>query len=521
MQGIDPERIRAHVKFLADDLLEGRGTGTRGGDIAAAYIAAQFALYGLKPAGDDGSYLQKVDFTGVLTQPGSSLSLQPSHGAPLELRLGEDFVTGNQRQTESVDVDAPLVFVGYGIEAPEYRWNDFKGVDVKGKVVLVIVNEPPSTDPKFFKAEAMTYYGRWTYKFEEAARKGAVGALIIHRTDLASYPWQVVRSSWSNEQVYLSDDRAPKLAAASWIQLDVARQIFAAAGLKLEDMMQEAGTRKFKARELPLRLKAHVVSKVRKFTSYNVLGLLPGSAGGPPAQALMYSAHYDHLGVDPTMSGDNIYNGAVDNGTGCGILLELAHAFAASGAKPPHPVLFASVTAEEKGLLGSDYLGKHLPIPAAQIALDLNFDAVPPIGMPESISVTGAERTTFFPVVERTSRAFGFDIQPDPEPGAGHYYRSDHFSLARVGVPAFSVNTALKFAGHPLEWGKAQREEYTAKHYHRPSDEYRADMDFASNAALAKFGFALGWEVSTANQSVSWLPGDEFEAVRVHGDTVH
>jgi Zn-dependent M28 family amino/carboxypeptidase len=521
MQGIDPERIRAHVKFLADDLLEGRGTGTRGGDIAARYIAAQFALYGLKPAGDDGSYLQKVDFTGVLTQPGSSLSLQSSHGAPLELRLGEDFVTSNQTQTESVDVDAPVVFVGYGIEAPEYRWNDFKGVDVKGKVVLLIVNEPPSTDPKFFKAETMTYYGRWTYKFEEAARKGAVGALIIHRTDLASYPWQVVRSSWSNEQVYLSDDRAPKLAAASWIQLDVARQIFASAGLKLEDMMQEAGTRKFKARELPLRLKAHVVSKVRKFTSYNVLGLLPGSVGGPPAQALMYSAHYDHLGVDPTMSGDNIYNGAVDNGTGCGILLELAHAFAASGAKPPHPVLFASVTAEEKGLLGSDYLGKHLPVPAAQIALDLNFDAVPPIGMPESISVTGAERTTFFPVVEKTSRAFGFDIQPDPEPGAGHYYRSDHFSLARVGVPAFSVNTALKFAGHPLEWGKAQREEYTAEHYHQPSDEYRADMDFASNAALAKFGFALGWEVLTANRSVSWLPGDEFEAVRVHGDTVH
>jgi Zn-dependent M28 family amino/carboxypeptidase len=521
MGSIDAERIRAHVKFLADDLLEGRGTGTRGGDIAANYIAAQFALYGLKPAGDDGTYLQKVDFTGVLTQPESSFSLRPSHAAPLDLKLGEDYVTNNQTQTDSVDIDAPVVFVGYGIEAPEYRWNDFKGVDVKGKVVLVIVNEPPSTDPKFFKAEAMTYYGRWTYKFEEAARKGAVGALIIHRTDLASYPWQVVRSSWSNEQVYLSHDRDPKLQAASWIQVEVARQLFAAVGLKLDDMMQEAGTRKFKARELPMRLKAHVVSKVRRFESYNVLGLLPGSSEGPLEQAVVYSAHYDHLGFDPKLSGDKIYNGAVDNGTGCGILLELAHAFTTARAKPPHPVLFASVTAEEKGLLGSNYLGKHLPIPAAQIALDLNFDAVPPIGTPESVNVTGAERTTFYPVVERTSKAFGFDIQPDPEPGAGHYYRSDHFSLARAGVPGFSVNTALKFAGHTPEWGKAQRDEYTSKRYHQPSDEYRADMDFTSNAALAKFGFALGWQALSAQQTVNWLPGDEFEPIRAQGNAVH
>jgi len=517
LRSIDPERIRAHVKFLADDLLEGRGTGARGGDIAANYIATQFALYGLKPAGDDGGYLQKVRFTGVLTLPGSTFVLEPAQGAPVTLRLGEDYVTSNQTQTAGVDIDAPIVFVGYGIRAPEYRWNDFKGVDVKGKVVLLIVNEPPSQDPEFFKGEALTYYGRWTYKFEEAARQGAVGALIIHRTDLASYPWAVVRSSWSNEQVYLTADQEPKLEAASWIQLDQARQIFAASGLKLEDMIALAGTRKFKARQLPVRLRAHVESRVRTFDSYNVLALLPGADGGPPAQAVMYSAHYDHLGIDPSMPGDNIYNGAVDNGTGCGILLELAHAFALAAVKPPHPVLFASVTAEEKGLLGSAYLGRHLPLPAASIALDLNFDAVPPIGTPQAVNVSGAERTTFFPVVERTAQAFGFEIQPDPEPGAGHYYRSDHFSLARVGVPAFSINTALKFAGHPAAWGKAQREEYTALHYHRPSDEYRPDMDFTSDALMAKFGFALGWAALTAPQTVSWLPGDEFAAARLRG----
>jgi Zn-dependent M28 family amino/carboxypeptidase len=520
MQSIDPERIRAHVRFLADDLLEGRGTGARGGDIAARYIAAQFALDGLQPAGDNGTYLQAVNFTGVQTQASTTASLQPSKtaappGAAIDLKLGDDYMIGNQTQTDNVDVDAPIVFVGYGIEAPEYRWDDFKGVDVKGKVVLVIVNEPPSKDPKFFNGEAMTYYGRWMYKFEEAARKGALGALIIHRTDLASYGWNVVRSSWSNEQVYLADDREPKLAAASWIQLDVARELFAASGLKLDDMIALAGTRRFRARELPMRFKAHIESRVRRFKSYNVLGMLPGTDEGPAAGAVVYTAHYDHLGINLSLSGDNIYNGAVDNGTGCGMLMELAHAFGTSAARPPHPVLFASVTAEEKGLLGSEYLGKHLPIPAAKIALDLNFDAIPPIGMPEEVNVTGAERTTFYPVVEKTAQAFGYAIRPDAEPGAGHYYRSDHFSFARVGVPSFSINTALKFSGHPPEWGKAQRDDYTAKRYHQPSDEYTPDMDFSSNAALAKFGFALGWQALTAKQTVGWVPGDEFEAKRL------
>jgi Zn-dependent M28 family amino/carboxypeptidase len=284
--------------------------------------------------------------------------------------------------------------------------------------------------------------------------------------------------------------------------------------MKLDDMIAAAGTRRFKARELPVRFKAHIESRVRKFESYNVLGVLPGADGGPASRAVMYTAHYDHLGVNPALSGDTIYNGAVDNGTGCGILLELAHAYASLAAKPPQPVLFASVTAEEKGMLGSNYLGKHLPVPAAQVALDLNFDAVQPAGIPEGVTVTGAERTTFYPVVEKTARAFGYEIQPDAEPGAGHYYRSDHFSLARVGVPAFSINTSTKFAGHPPEWGKALHEEYTAKRYHQPSDEYTPEMDFTADAAMARFGFALGWQALTAASTVSWQPGDEFAAKR-------
>jgi Zn-dependent M28 family amino/carboxypeptidase len=516
---IDAEKIRAHVRFLASDLLEGRGPGQRGAEIASEYLATQFALDGLKPAGNNGTYFQKVPLYAVHTiEDQTRASFLPQKGQPIPLKYGEDFVTKDQTGAASADIDAPIVFVGYGIDAPEYHWNDFKGVDVKGKVLLVIVNEPPSHDPKFFNGEAMTYYGRWTYKFEQAARLGAVGVLIIHRTDLASYGWNVVRNSWGGEQVYLRDDTAPKLEAASWIQLDVARRLFAASGLDLDKMITEAGHAKFRARELPVRFKAHIESSVRPFESTNVLALLPGASPGPARQVVMYSAHYDHLGIDPGLSGDQIYNGAVDNGTGCGIVLELAHVFAMSSAKPPHPILFAAVTAEEKGLLGSNYLGKHLPIDAAAMALDLNYDAVPPIGVPESVNVTGAERTTFFPIVEKTAKVFGFEIEPDAEPGAGHYYRSDHFSMARAGVPAFSINTALKFAGHTPEWGKAQRDEYTAKRYHQPTDEYTADMDFASNALLAQFGFALGWQASAAPAGVEWLPGDEFEARRLSNE---
>ncbi len=336
MQGIDARRIAEHVQFLANDLLEGRGTGTRGGDIAANYIATQFALYGLKPAGDNGTYLQKVDFVGVKTVPtATSASLQPAQGPAIELKLADDFVVGNQTQTDSVDIDAPIVFVGYGIEAPEYKWDDFKGVDVKGKVVLVIVNEPPSKDPKFFNGEALTYYGRWTYKFEEAARKGAIGALIIHRTDLASYGWEVVRNSWSGEQVSLGNDKDPKLKAAAWIQLEVARKLLSAANLNLDE---DDGRCRYAAVQGP-GIAGALQGAYREQSAQVRVVQCAGTAARQRgrAQAVIYSAHYDHLGIDPTMSGDNIYNGAVDNGTGCGILLELAHAFAHSSDAPAVP----------------------------------------------------------------------------------------------------------------------------------------------------------------------------------------
>ncbi|HUI92929.1 MAG TPA: M28 family peptidase, partial [Chitinivibrionales bacterium] len=487
-----PEDIRAHVKFLSSDLLEGRGTGARGGDIAADYIATQFDLDGLKPAGNDGTFFQSVPMVGVETMPDTTFQLVPDKGEPVTLKNLDDYIVNNESQTEIADIDTPIVFVGFGIQAPEYKWDDYKGEDMKGKVALIFVNEPPSNDPNFFKGKALTYYGRWMYKFEEAPRMGAVAALVIHRTDLASYGWQVVRNSMGKERSFLKLDGAPKLKAASWVQWDVAQKIVGMAGLNLDKLYEQAQSRNFKPIELPVHLKAHIVSELHPFVSRNVVAKLEGSDSKLKDQAVMYTAHYDHLGIDPSLKGDKIFNGAVDNGTGCGILLELARVWAASPVRPKRSIFFVSVTAEEQGLLGSEYFGKHPPIPDHDISLDLNYDALAPIGIPQEVEVTGAERTTFYPVVEKVARDFGMEIRPDSQPGAGHYYRSDHFSMARVGVPAFSISEGVKYGGHDLAWGEAQAEDYVKNHYHQPSDEFQADWDFSGLAKMAKFGYELG-----------------------------
>ena len=514
MQTIDPEHIRWHVRYLASDLLEGRGTGQRGGDIAAEYIATQFAEYGLKAVGDAGSYMQKVPLVGVTTLPETRFTLMPKQGAAMNLKALEEYVAYDQTQQAQTDVDAEIVYVGYGIEAPEYNWDDYKGADVRGKVLLMLVNEPPSDDPKFFKGKALTYYGRWTYKYEEAARKGAVGVILVHKEDMASYPWEVVRNSNSGEKSFLKLE-GPALKVASWVTVDVAKKLASASGMDMERMLADARSPQFHPVALGAKLKAHMVSKIRNFESNNVLAVLPGSNRNKRDEAVIFTAHYDHLGMRPDMPGDNIYNGAADNATGCGILLELARAFSVAKERPERSIIFAAVTAEEQGLLGSEYLGKHPPIPAGKIALDLNYDDVKPWGAPEEVEVTGAERTTFYPWVQATAKEFRLAIRPEARPEAGQFYRSDHFSLARVGIPSFSINEGMKFKGHDVAWGLAQDKEYVDKHYHQPSDEYHPEMNFVGDAAMARFGFALGWEAASFSRLIGWQKGDEFEAARI------
>jgi Zn-dependent M28 family amino/carboxypeptidase len=514
-QKIDAERIRAHVRFLSHDLLEGRGTGQRGGDISAEYIAAQFALDGLKPAGDNGTYMQKVPMVGITTGSESTFAFVTSKGSARELKPLSEYVGHDETQQTDSTVNADIVYVGYGIEAPEYKWDDYKGVDVKGKVLLMLVNEPTSDDPNFFKGKALTYYCRWVYKYEQAARKGAVGAILIHKTEMASYPWEVVRNSNSGEKSYLKLDGSPKLKVAAWIHLDAAKELASMSGMDIDKLMADARSRDFRPVSLPVKLQAHMVNKVRPFESNNVIAMLPGSDAKLKSEAVLYSSHYDHLGIRPDMPGDNIYNGADDNATGCGILLEMAHAYATAALKPRRSILFASVTAEEQGLLGSEYLGKHPPVPAGKITLDLNYDDIPPLGSPEEVEVSGSERTTFYPTVQALAQEFRLTIRPDSHPEAGHYYRSDHFSLARVGIPAFSVSEGLKYKGHDAAWGMQQANDYTEKHYHQPSDEYHSDMDFTGDAVMARFGFALGWEAASTPKLVGWQKGDEFEPARL------
>ncbi len=511
----EPELIRAHVKYLASDELEGRGMNQKGGDLAAEYIAAQFKSYGLKPAGEGGTYFQKVPMVAVKTLPGTTFALAPKSGSALVLKALDDYVTTNERQIESAKIDAPIVFVGYGISAPEYKWDDYKGYDLKGKVALLFVNEPVSEDESFFKGKALTYYGRWTYKFEETARRGAIATLIVHREELASYPWTVVRNSWGGEKSFLQLDGTPKLEAASWIQQDVARKLVGMAGLDLDALFKQAQSRDFKPIPLAVNLQAHIVSSVHPYTSRNVLAMVPGSDPSKKDEAILYTAHYDHFGIDRSKpAGANIFHGAADNATGCGIVLELGRVWAATTPAPQRSILFAAVTAEEQGLLGSEYLGKHTAQLPARPILDLNYDDLPPIGVPEEVEVMGAERTNFYPTVEDLAKEFNLTIRPDSRPEAGHYYRSDHFSLGRVGIPAFSINEGMKYKDHDTAWGQAQAKDYVENRYHQPTDEYKSDMDFQGDALMAEFGYALGQKAASARSAPVWLPGDEFETAQ-------
>ncbi|MBS2039625.1 M28 family peptidase [bacterium] len=498
---IEAGRIREHLRHLADDHFQGRGTGQPGGDEAAQYISQQFQSYGLEGGAPGGGFFQSVPLVGVTTLPSTKLIL-----AGRTLKSGDEYVVINQTQQARVHFEAPIVFVGFGIDAPTEHWNDYKNLDLHGKVALLFVNEPESQEPAFFKGRALTYAGRWTYKYEETARRGAVATLIIHRTDLAAYGWEVVRNSGSAERSFLKRESEPALPAAAWIHYEVARELLSKEGLNLDQLYQAAQKPDFQPIALKSKLRLSLDSKLRPFSSRNVIARLPA---GP--EAVMYSAHYDHLGFHAGEK-DPIYNGALDNASGCAILLELARVFA--GTKTKRTLYFVSTTAEEQGLLGATYFAQHPPIPLKQISLDLNFDMVPPWGEPEEVTASGCERTTFGEAVLEEAGKLGMKLRPDPAPQAGLYYRMDHFSLAQGGVPGFSLGEGLKFRGQPEDFGIKLASEYTRNGYHHGADEFQPDWDFKGLAQFTQFAYNLGWRAANQEKMVQWLPGDEFEAAR-------
>jgi Zn-dependent M28 family amino/carboxypeptidase len=500
MSDVSGQRIRAHTRFLSSDLLEGRGVGARGGRLATEYIASQFELMGAKPAGDSGTYYQKVPLVGVETQPDSSLAAT-AEGQTVSLRWLDDFVGSNERQQSAEAIDAEAVFVGHGIVAPEFGWDDFKDVDVRGKMLVLFTNEPESSDPKFFGGKALTYYGRWTYKYEQALRKGALGAIIIHTTPTAGYGWDVVRNSWGREQSYVKV--APgeaALALAAWVTSEAGERFLALAGHSVNELLKASESREFRPIPLGIRFQGKILSKVHEQETRNVVAEIPGSDPERKSEAVVFSAHWDHLGIGTPVDGDAIYNGAVDNATGCAILLEIARAWAGLEQKPRRTAIFLSVTAEEAGLRGSEYYAAHPAIPANKTAAALNFDGFQPAGRTRDLVVTGAERTTLWPLVQEAARRMGYQIQPETHPEQGHYFRSDHFSFARAGMPAFSINEGTQFLGKPADFGDKLFEEFNALHYHQPSDEFHDDWDFSGLEQIARFGLLLGINAANAEE---------------------
>ncbi len=405
---ISGDRIRAHVKFLSSDLLEGRGVGVRGGETAAEYIGTEFALDGLKPAGDKGTFFQAVPLVGVTTGAGVSLTASKD-GLETSFEWLEDFVGSAENQQEDNAFDGEAIFVGHGISAPEFHWDDYKDLDVRGKILVLFTNEPPSDDPKFFNGRALTYYGRWVYKYEEATRRGARAVFILHTTPTAGYGFDVVRNSWGKEDPQLKlAPGAHGLDFAGWLTQGASEKLAVMAGTTLDAMLASANSPGFHAVPLGVKLRGHIPSKIRAIESRNVAALVPGSDPKLKDEAVVFSAHWDHLGVGTPVNGDAIYNGAVDNATGCGVILEIARAWANLPRKPRRSALFLSVTAEEAGLLGSEYYGLHPLIPNGKVALDLNYDALYPFGRTRDVAVTGAERTTVWPVVEAIAKEHAF-----------------------------------------------------------------------------------------------------------------
>jgi Zn-dependent M28 family amino/carboxypeptidase len=505
----------AHVRFLSSDLLEGRGPASKGDALTQAYVAAQMEAFGLQPGAPDGTFFQPFDIMGITSRPPGTLTATRA-GKSEALRYRDDYIAVSGVQAPEAKVEgAEVVFVGYGIVAPEYQWDDFKKADLKGKVLLVMNNDPEA-DPKLFAGKTRLYYGRWDYKYETAAKTGAAAVFIIHTEPSAGYPWQVVQTSWSGEQFELPATDAPRLQVNGWVTEDAARRLVHLGGQDLDKLRASAQTRQFRPVPLGITMSALLANEVTKKKTANVIGRLPGADAALAREAVLYTAHHDHLGIkeDGKPSEDVIYNGAYDNATGVAALLEIAKALASHPQRPRRSTIFAAVAAEEQGLLGSEFLAAHPPLPLGRVAANINMDGVNVLGRTRDFEMIGYGKSTVDDVVAGLLKKQGRTLLPDQFADRGYFYRSDQFNFAKAGVPAAYFKHGTDVLGKPAGWGKEHTEHFTKVDYHQPSDQMKPDWDFAGAVEDTTLMLELGKAIANADAMPTWKPGDEFEAAR-------
>ena len=520
---IDGGAILERIKVISADEFEGRAPGSKGEELTVKYLEEEFKKIGLKPGNTDGTYVQKVPLVGITgsnTQP-----LTIAKGAQKQtFKWSDEVVAWSKHVADSAAIkDSEVIFAGYGVTAPEFEWDDFKGVDIKGKTIIVLVNDPQvpeasdpaKLDPKIFNGKAMTYYGRWTYKFEEGARRGAAGILIVHEEGPAGYPFQVVQGNLREKfDLVTPDKNMGRASIEGWITLDAAKKMLKMAGQDFDALKKQSLTREFKPVPLGLTASMAIGNKMRTLDSRNVLGKVEGNDPNLREEYVVYTAHWDHLGVGAAVKGDKIYNGALDNASGVASLLEIARAFMSVEPRPRRSVLFLMVTAEEQGLLGSQHYSVTPVHPLERTLANINVDGVNQWGRTKDITVVGMGASDLDDVLRDAAKEQGRTLRPDPEPEKGFYYRSDHFNFAKQGVPALYVDTGVEYVGKPPEYSQQKRDEYTNVDYHQPSDEVKPDWDLSGAVEDAELLFAVGFRVASAARFPEWKPGNEFKAKR-------
>jgi Zn-dependent M28 family amino/carboxypeptidase len=515
LKSITADGLSKHIRTLSSDEFEGRAPASKGEALTIEYIKKEFEKIGLEPGNGD-SYFQAVPMVSILTDPATELHVEGS-GKTATFLFGEQVVVSTRRVREAVSVrDSEMVFVGYGIVAPEYAWNDYAGIDARGKTVVMLVNDPgyATQDPALFKGNAMTYYGRWTYKFEEAARQGAEAVLIIHETKPAAYPWDVVRNSWTGPQFQLiaDDDNMSRCAVEGWVPVESVRAIFSQAGLDFDRLKAAAAKPGFKAVPMKLNASISLRNTIRTSQSCNVVGILPGKARKD--EFIFYMAHWDHLGMDPALADDPVYHGALDNATGVAGLIELARAFRKLPSRPARSIAFMAVTAEEQGLLGSEYYATHPIYPLAKTVAAVNMDGLNIYGKMKDITVTGYGSSELDAYVESAAAAQGRTVRPDPEPEKGMPYRTDAFSFSKQGIPSLDINAGLDHVEHGEEWTRARMARYTESNYHKPSDKYDPAWDLSGMVEDLRLLLRLGADLASEESFPNWKKGTEFRAKR-------